>query len=535
MSSSSTSSGKLPFELESILTSSATNPSHAVPSTPSSSNGTVSTASGGMDSIAASSANKGWIASMLDSNPIFSAGFGLMAVGVGLTFLRRSAVQIGTLAQRRLLVSLEISSKDASYLWFLQWMSQQAAKQASLSQKPLRRIGWDLDGLASRLKSHELAVETKYEQRGDGSSSAEFSLVPGPGTHYFRYRKAWFQVKRERATNMLDLNSGTPWETVTLTTLSRDRQLFSSLLTEARSLAQSAQLGRTVIYTAWGTEWRPFGRPRMRRALESVVLDKGVKERIVGDVEAFMKRGSWYFKRGIPYRRGYLLHGPPGSGKSSFIQALAGSLEYNICVLNLSERGLTDDKLNHLLANAPERSLVLLEDIDAAFSSPTATSMTGEGNARTRSTEQGFNANVTFSGLLNALDGVASSTSQRILFLTTNHIDRLDPALIRPGRVDLKVYVSDATGWQVGELYQRFYSKSSEDSEGVEEGTLREWKEELMRKVERDVENGTRVSMAAVQGHFIRNGARGALDGWERLVEEVKEDKEVRLRFASSF
>ncbi|KDE03881.1 mitochondrial chaperone BCS1 [Microbotryum lychnidis-dioicae p1A1 Lamole] len=535
MSSSPTSSGKLPFELESILTSSATNPSHAVPSTPSSSNGTVSTASGGMDSIAASSANKGWIASRLDSNPIFSAGFGLMAVGVGLTFLRRSAVQIGTLAQRRLLVSLEISSKDASYLWFLQWMSQQAAKQASLSQKPLRRIGWDLDGLASRLKSHELAVETKYEQRGDGSSSAEFSLVPGPGTHYFRYHKAWFQVKRERATNMLDLNSGAPWETVTLTTLSRDRQLFSSLLTEARSLAQSAQLGRTVIYTAWGTEWRPFGRPRMRRALESVVLDKGVKEGIVGDVEAFMKRGSWYFQRGIPYRRGYLLHGPPGSGKSSFIQALAGSLEYNICVLNLSERGLTDDKLNHLLANAPERSLVLLEDIDAAFSFPTATSMTGEANARTRSTEQGFNANVTFSGLLNALDGVASSTSQRILFLTTNHIDRLDPALIRPGRVDLKIYVSDATSWQVGELYQRFYSKSSEDSEGVEEGTLSEWKEVLMKKVERDVENGTRVSMAAVQGHFIRNGAKEALDGWERLVEEVKEDKEVRLRFASSF
>lgn len=191
---------------------------------------------------------------------------------------------------------------------------------------------------------------------------------------------------------MLDLNSGTPWETVMLTTLSRDRDLFPGLLAEARVLAQAAQVGRTVIYTAWGAEWKPFGRPRMRRMLESVVLDAGVKERIVDDVKAFMKRGRWYFERGqfnfrilrrlegfltlslfagIPYRRGYLLHGPPGSGKSSFIQALAGSLEYNICVLNLSERGLTDDKLNHLLANAPERSIVLLEDIDAAFSGRT--------------------------------------------------------------------------------------------------------------------------------------------------------------------
>lgn len=70
---------------------------------------------------------------------------------------------------------------------------------------------------------------------------------------------------------------------------------------------------------------------------------------------------------GIPYRRGYLLHGPPGSGKSSFIQALAGELNYDISLLNLSERGLGDDKLNHLLSNVMERSIVLIEDIDAAF------------------------------------------------------------------------------------------------------------------------------------------------------------------------
>jgi len=199
-----------------------------------------------------------------------------------------------TLAQRRLLVSLEISSKDPSYLWFLQWMSSQAAKQAALAQTPVRGI----EALAARVKSHELAVETKYEQRADGSSTAAFSLVPGPGTHYFRYHQAWFQVKRERASNMLDLNSGTPWETVTLTTLSRDRNLFAGLLAEARALAQAAQEGRTVIYTAWGAEWRPFGKPRMRRLLDSVVLDDGVKKRVVEDVKAFMRRGPWYFERG---------------------------------------------------------------------------------------------------------------------------------------------------------------------------------------------------------------------------------------------
>jgi chaperone BCS1 len=89
------------------------------------------------------------------------------------------------------------------------------------------------------------------------------------------------------------------------------------------------------------------------------------------------KRGISRVDQGIPYRRGYLLHGPPGSGKSSFIQALAGSLSYDICLLNLSERGLTDDKLNYLMSNAPERSFILIEDVDAAFNKRVQTSEDG--------------------------------------------------------------------------------------------------------------------------------------------------------------
>lgn len=171
-----------------------------------------------------------------------------------------------------------------------------------------------------------------------------------------------------------------------------------------------------MIYTSHMTDWRKFGQARKKRPLESAVLDKGVKERIVDDVRDFLMSSKWYTDRGIPYRRGYLLHGPPGSGKSSFIQALAGELDYNICLVNLSERGLTDDRLNHLLSNIPTRLLVLLENVDAAF------------NNRKQADETGYaGANVTFSGLLNALDGVASS-EERILFLTTNHVEVLDPA-----------------------------------------------------------------------------------------------------------
>jgi len=81
----------------------------------------------------------------------------------------------------------------------------------------------------------------------------------------------------------------------------------------------------------------------------------------------FLQSEEWYIEKGIPFRRGYLLHGPPGTGKTSFTEAIAGKLKLNICYLNLSGNKLDDDGLNRLLNNTPERSIILLEDIDAVF------------------------------------------------------------------------------------------------------------------------------------------------------------------------
>ncbi|KAG8712517.1 hypothetical protein FRC09_019783 [Ceratobasidium sp. 395] len=424
-----------------------------------------------------------------NDNPYFSAGFGLMGVGVGLTVLRRGATLLTTLAQRRLLVSLEIPIRDHSHAWFLEWMAHQAKTRVTHSS-------------GIRIHSHQLAVETTKTTHSNGASDVLFSLVPAPGIHWFRYRGAWIQVKREREGKLLDLNSGVPWETVTLTTLARDRALFSTLLAEARDLALRGNEGRTVVYIARGIEWTQFGRPRRKREIGSVVLANGVADRILDDVRAFMERGKWYAERGIPYRRGYLLHGPPGSGKSSFIQALAGSLGYNICVLNLSERGLTDDRLNYLLAHVPERSFVLLEDIDAAF------------NKRVQTSDDGYQSGVTFSGLLNALDGVASG-EERIVFMTTNHLSRLDPALIRPGRVDLIQLLDDAQPDQAAQLFARFYKSGSDEgdlNQNVDVDTLTK---EVRRITAEEIGHGRRASMAALQGHFILYDA-------ERAVKTLK-------------
>jgi chaperone BCS1 len=254
-------------------------------------------------SIPTTTTEKPGLFASVTSNPLFSAGFGLIGVGAALSILRKGSVLGASALRRKLLVTLEIPSKDKSYLWFLQWMSQQA---------PKRQV-------------QHLAVETSYRQHDNGSVTTKFGLVPGPGTHFFKWRNIWMQVQRQRDGKMMDLTTGSPWETITITTLSRDRHVFKDLLHEAQEMALKKQEGKTVLYTSYGPEWRPFGLPRRRRMLESVILDNGIKDRIVNDVKAFIGNGKWYNERGIPYRRGYLLYGPPGSGKSSFIQALAVS------------------------------------------------------------------------------------------------------------------------------------------------------------------------------------------------------------------
>lgn len=359
---------------------------------------------------------------------------------------------------------------------------------------------------------HHLSIQTEKVTQPNGSIHTHFALIPGPGKHIMRYKNAFLMVNRVRETKSMDFQKGTPWETVTLTTLYSQRHIFEELFTEAHRLAEQFTDGKTIVYTSRGTEWQRFGEPRRKRPLESVILDKGIKERIVEDVKDFLASGTWYFDRGIPYRRGYLLHGPPGSGKSSFIQALAGHLDYNIAILNLSERGLTDDRLNHLLTIIPKGTLVLLEDVDAAFS-----------NRRVQSDADGYHgANVTFSGLLNALDGVASA-EERILFLTTNYVDRLDEALVRPGRVDMTVRLGEASRWQVEQLWDRFYGDL--DDEQI-------WKKRFVQRLEqlgviedaggRIGDHRSRTSTAALQGLFLYN--KGNMQGAVSMAEGLLVD-----------
>lgn len=416
-----------------------------------------------------------------------------------------------------MLVDVEISIKDDSYPWFLHWMTLYQRSQLNPARTAAGGTGF-VDSMLQKLTPgmRHLSIQTQKVEHSNGAIHTHFSLVPGPGKHVLRYKNAFIFVNRMRESKSQDLQTGRPWETITLTTLYAHRHVFEDLFTEAHEYAARAHQGKTTIFNSWGAEWRPFGQPRRKRPLESVVLQEGVKERIVDDVKDFLDSGKWYYDRGIPYRRGYLLYGPPGTGKSSFIQALAGELDYNIAILNLSERGLTDDRLNHLLTIVPNRTLVLLEDVDAAFA-----------NRRAQTDADGYRgANVTFSGLLNALDGVASA-EERILFLTTNHVERLDEALVRPGRVDMTVRLGEVTRYQVGSLWDRFYGELDE-SESYRRAFLDRLHELGLIEDEygQRPERSRNTSAAALQGLFLYNkgNMEGAIAMAEGLVYSVHDE-----------
>lgn len=174
------------------------------------------------------------------------------------------------------------------------------------------------------------------------------------------------------------------------------------------------------------------------------------------------------------------------------MQAIAGALKLNLCYLNLSSGDVDDDSLNRLLSEAPERSIILLEDVDAMFTD--------------RTTMQ--TSKLSFSGFLNALDGVRSQEGQ-ILFMTTNHKEKLDPALLRPGRADVHVKLNHASDKQMKGLFLRFFPEKGDDMAQQFANQLPVFK----------------LSMAKLQGHMLKYRENAELCV-ERAKELLLDDKD---------
>ncbi|EXK77763.1 hypothetical protein FOQG_17532 [Fusarium oxysporum f. sp. raphani 54005] len=199
-------------------------------------------------------------------------------------------------------------------------------------------------------------------------------------------------------------------------------------------------------YQSTPPEWTKLAL-RASRPMETLAIDSKIMKDLLADIDKYLKSDSmkYYHKQGIPYRRGYLLHGPPGTGKTSLVHVLASVFRLPIFCLSLCAMVLTDESLVSLTTSLPRRGILLIEDIDSA------------GLVRTSS---GSEHGVTVSGYLNATDGF-SAPEGHILVITTNNRDSLDPAILRPGRVDYEVHLTNASRSQIEQLFRSNYRSDS--------------------------------------------------------------------------
>jgi ATP-dependent Zn protease len=180
------------------------------------------------------------------------------------------------------------------------------------------------------------------------------------------------------------------------------------------------------------------------KPLKEVVLHPDARNKIVSDIEGWIKSKGEYERRGIPYKRGHCYYGPPGTGKTTLVKSIAKEYGFNIFSINLNKS--TDEDILYLLREIDPGSILLFEDIDAFF------------DGRKKLGEKEKDSGVSFSGFLNALDGVVEMNGILVI-ITTNHVEKMDPALMRAGRIDTKVEISYSSGREISEYLSIFYDQ----------------------------------------------------------------------------
>ncbi|KAG9051288.1 hypothetical protein FS837_009554 [Tulasnella sp. UAMH 9824] len=333
---------------------------------------------------------------------------------------------------------------DPAYDWLASYLSKQGIWNSTREFKVTARSSTRTWGINSGG-----ATEEGEDAHAEYTPFVDQSQI-------FRFNGTWCQVKRSRG--LMGGNDGhDDGSQLVLTLYTRNRAVLDSLVETAYSqYKHKSETDLTIHSTCSCGGWCGSSK-KGRRPIDSLILPKGLKKMLLTDTKTFMRSQAWYKEAGIQHKRGYLLYGAPGTGKTSTIHALASELDLEIYSLSLATTGVDDNGLARLISSTPANSMILIEDIDCAFP------------ARDKKKDLEIlpedlwgapaekKSKITLSGLLNVLDGV-SSEEGRLLFATTNYVDRLDAALLRPGRMDVKIHYKLSTRYQIINLFKRFFT-----------------------------------------------------------------------------
>jgi len=278
-------------------------------------------------------------------------------------------------------------------------------------------------------------------------------LTPMDGNHWFFYKKNIIFYSRTIDEEKGDFRK----ETIILRYLGRSRKLIYQLIADMEKF-NNEDKDTIRVYHGGGQYWNSLG-DKMKRPMYTVHIPQKDKDLLIDDIQWFFDNSEWYRQRGIPYHRGYLLSGPPGTGKTSIIKAICSERDMRLAICNLSV--IKDDReLMDLLADTPNNCMIIIEDIDAC--------MVTKIRKDKKKGEAKESEGVTLSGLLNALDGVMTPENQ-IFIMTTNHPENLDPAILRKGRIDVHLKFHNMETDMVKQMFTAYFPEHKRHAKKVAE------------------------------------------------------------------
>jgi mitochondrial chaperone BCS1 len=387
----------------------------------------------------------------IQANPILMSSIGLWAAGLATYASRNLPYQLWQMIKNKFVISVHLKDSDIIFKRFDNWYEE------TVYGKRTRTL---------RVKS--VFVDNREI----------FNFRPGYGKHYFFWKGRPFMfIKVVNDSGKSEYRP--PREEIEIFTISRSQKPLRGLL---ESLQHEETNMNTNMYY-WNESTWEFANEQPIRSLSSIFMQDEKKQSTVQFLETFYQDKRWYHQHGIPYRTGLLLQGPPGTGKTSYVRALCSHFQKPLYVISLASH--TDESIQQAFNLLPDDIFVLIEDVDSYNATLKRTS-TKEAQPL-----------LTLAGLLNAIDGVSSSNG-RVLIMTSNHPEALDPALIRPGRVDLSIYMGELDQNTFVQAFKNFYPSFTlpqdlELSKKISPATLQSWVKQHRERPETVLELSTRI------------------------------------------